>query len=107
MVNVSYRKGGTVSSCRFYYFLKKMSFLNVNLFLLTEFLSAEGLLETLDENWNEILPLLLEYNYTVHPKNKDSVSQQIRKEYLQDLPLSRQTFDKIAQVSTFRYLHNL
>lgn len=66
-----------------------------------EFLSEEGLLETLDEYWHDILPMMLEYNYTVHHHHKKDISQRIREEYLTDSKLSRHTFHDLTQVGTF------
>lgn len=63
-----------------------------------EFLAEEGLMQYVDEHWNDILPVMLEYNYTINPKEKDEISQRIRREYLKDLPVSRDTFYQLAEV---------
>ncbi|RZC40529.1 COesterase and/or Abhydrolase 3 domain containing protein [Asbolus verrucosus] len=65
-----------------------------------DFYFDEQYLTELDNRWNELIPLLLDYKYTVDPELQDAVSQKIRKHYMGDKKLSRSTYmDFIPMVS--------
>lgn len=49
-------------------------------------------LKYIENNWNAVLPHILHYNYTIDIKEHDRVSQMIRKEYLGNKKLDRETY---------------
>lgn len=65
-----------------------------------DFVANDDDLETIDRDWNELLPHLLEFNYTI-PENKHNlVSQKIRQHYLKNgEKLDKATVSKIIDVS--------
>ncbi|KAF7992725.1 hypothetical protein HCN44_005069 [Aphidius gifuensis] len=65
---------------------------------LTSVTSEEGLYPELNENWDEIAPHLLDYNYTI-PKSKQSeVSNKIKKHYLGDEKIGNDTVKPLIQL---------
>uniref|UniRef100_A0A2S2Q259 Carboxylic ester hydrolase n=1 Tax=Sipha flava TaxID=143950 RepID=A0A2S2Q259_9HEMI len=48
----------------------------------SEFINNVTLLKFITENWNQVIPHLLDFNYTVQPDKINNVSQLIRKQYL-------------------------
>ncbi|EFA11999.1 esterase 6 precursor [Tribolium castaneum] len=57
-------------------------------------------LQDLDERWNDLVPHLLDYNYTVERTKMDEVSQKIRKYYLGNKQVTKSTYmDFIPVVS--------
>jgi bile salt-stimulated lipase len=57
-----------------------------------EFYGDEEYLKDIDTRWNELIPLILDYNYTVELRLHDEVSQKIRQHFLGEKKLSRTTF---------------
>lgn len=54
----------------------------------------------IDENWNRVIPHILDYNYTVPQERRDRVSELTRKEYIGDAELARNNTDGFIQVMT-------
>lgn len=80
---------------------------------ITSFTSAEGLypgadfyfderLEFIDKNWNAIMPYILHYNDVIPVQQLDEVSSEIRKEYLQNEPVNKQTFSRLIEALSDR-----
>ncbi|XP_076258818.1 venom carboxylesterase-6-like [Rhynchophorus ferrugineus] len=77
--------------------------------VLVSFVGGEGLypasaiykkeiyLETIDKRWNELIPHILMYNFTVDPKLMDTVSASIRKKYMKNQPVERSTFENLVE----------
>jgi bile salt-stimulated lipase len=61
-----------------------------------------GYLEDIDTRWNELLPFILDYNYTVDLKLHDQVSQKIRKHYLGTKKVDRSSFVDFVQIISDR-----
>jgi len=60
---------------------------------------GDGLNE-LNNNWNEYLPHLLDYNYTISNENlRDKVAQDIKEFYFGDKPVSKETIGNLVEVS--------
>lgn len=59
-------------------------------------------LKEVARKWNELAPYILDYNYTVTTTatadNKIGIADNILKEYLQDRPISKNTFNDLVQV---------
>ncbi|XP_050428947.1 venom carboxylesterase-6-like [Adelges cooleyi] len=53
----------------------------------SEYVNNEALLNHIDKNWNQVIPHILDYNYTVPSSRIDEVSQRIRIEYMGEQPL--------------------
>lgn len=53
----------------------------------------------IDENWNRVIPHILDYNYTVPQERRDRVSELMRKEYMGDAELARGNTDGFIQVT--------
>ncbi|CAG9865174.1 unnamed protein product [Phyllotreta striolata] len=78
---------------------------------ITSFTSSEGLypaadfyfedyLEHIDQRWNEVMPYILHYNEVA--ADLDDVSARIRTEYLQNKPVSKQTFPQFVEILSDR-----
>ncbi|RZC40528.1 COesterase and/or Abhydrolase 3 domain containing protein [Asbolus verrucosus] len=67
-----------------------------------EFYIDQQYLTDIDTRWNELIPLILDYNYTVDAKLHDEVSQKIRKHYLGNRRVSRQTFKDFIPIVSDR-----
>lgn len=67
-----------------------------------EFWSNDQHLIDIDTNWNDIMPFVLHYNDSVDPELRDQVSQEIRKEYLGDKPVNRETYSALVDVISDR-----
>ncbi|GJQ64905.1 Est-6 [Trypoxylus dichotomus] len=63
----------------------------------------DGLFDFLDENWNVIMPLVLEY---YNNPRQDEISQKIRDFYLQDRPVTAETFGQVLNICTDLTFHN-
>ncbi|RZC33705.1 COesterase and/or Abhydrolase 3 domain containing protein, partial [Asbolus verrucosus] len=72
----------------------------------TDFYIVEEYLNDIDNRWNELIPLILDYNYTVNAKLHDEVSQKIRKHYLDDKRVSRITFMDFVKILSDRIFVN-
>ncbi|KAL3270431.1 hypothetical protein HHI36_020986 [Cryptolaemus montrouzieri] len=55
-------------------------------------------LQYIDENWNQVMPHILHYNFTVEHTDLDTVSQKIRKEYLGQEKLTKKNFNKLIDL---------
>nr|XP_022901990.1 venom carboxylesterase-6-like [Onthophagus taurus] len=81
---------------------------------LTSLTSEEGLypgadyvlkdhyLEDLESKWNEFAPFVLDYFYSIPPERLDQVSQIIKKEYLGDKPISKDTYKELIDMMSDR-----
>lgn len=63
-----------------------------------EFINNADVLRHIDKNWNEVIPHILDYNYTVSPGNINNVSETIRKEYMSDGDLIKGNTEQFIQV---------
>jgi len=53
----------------------------------------------LNDNWNEYLPHLLDYNYTIsNEKLRTNISQDIKKFYFGDKNVSKETLSNLVEV---------
>jgi bile salt-stimulated lipase len=59
-------------------------------------------LQDIDTRWNDLLPFILDYNYTVDPRFHDMVSQKIRRHYLGNQRVSRSTFSDFVDIASDR-----
>ena len=82
---------------------------------IASFTNCEGLypaeefynhLEEVDNRWNELVPLILDYNHTVKSHLKDEVSQKIRRHYLGTKKLSKSTFRDFVPILSERLFVN-
>lgn len=65
-------------------------------------LKNPALYEKVDKQWDELSPLVFLYKDTA--TDKDVVSSKIRQFYLQDKPVSRETFEKISEIFMDRFM---
>ncbi|GJQ87337.1 Est-6 [Trypoxylus dichotomus] len=65
--------------------------------------SLYGEFEYLDQYWNNIWPVLLEYS---NHERQDEISQKIREFYLQDQPVTAENFGQIIKLCTDSAFHN-
>lgn len=63
-----------------------------------EFYAKTSYLERIDTEWDELMPHILMYNYTVDHRIINRVSQEIRSEYLGSEPVNRCTFSQLVKV---------
>lgn len=63
-----------------------------------EFINNPNLLKYIDENWNEVLPHILDFNYTVPQDKIDNISERIRKEYIGNTHLIKGNTEQFIQV---------
>lgn len=56
-----------------------------------DFIANEKLMAELNENWNSIAPHLLDYNFTIPQNMQVQVSQKIKKHYLDDQKINKNT----------------
>jgi len=64
------------------------------------FIIYENGLNELNNNWNEYLPHLLDYNYTISNENqRTKVAQDIKKFYFGDQTISKETVGNLVEVS--------
>jgi len=72
------------------------------------FIDYQNGLNELNNNWNEYLPHLLDYNYTISNENqRTKVAQDIKKFYFGDQAISKETIGNLVEVSctiSSRYL---
>ncbi|KAJ3644894.1 hypothetical protein Zmor_022594 [Zophobas morio] len=59
-------------------------------------------LQQIDTRWNELLPFILDYNYTVDAKLRDDVSQKIRKQYLGERKVDKDSFVDFTHILSHR-----
>jgi len=55
-------------------------------------------LKYINENWNKVMPHILDYNYTISQDKIDDVSELIRKEYLGSKELVKGNTEQFIQV---------
>jgi bile salt-stimulated lipase len=72
------------------------------LFPTSFFYSEKKYLQDIDTRWNDLLPFILDYNYTVDPRLHDMVSQKIRRHYLGNQRVSRSTFSDFVDIASDR-----
>lgn len=65
----------------------------------SEFINDDKIMKYIDENWNRVIPHILDYNYTVPQEHRDRVSELMRKEYMGDAELARGNTDGFIQVT--------
>jgi len=66
------------------------------------FIGSENGFNELNNNWNEYLPNLLDYNYTISNENlRSKIAQDIKEFYFGDKPISKETKSNLADVSLF------
>lgn len=63
-----------------------------------EFINNPELLKYIDENWNKVMPHILDYNYTIPQDKIDNVSELIRKEYMGSKKLIKGNTEQFIQV---------
>lgn len=63
-----------------------------------EFIANDKLIKELDENWEVIAPYLLDYNYTIPREEHAALARQIRKHYLGDKAIDRETVNNVIQM---------
>jgi len=63
-----------------------------------EFINNPELLKYIDEDWNKVMPHILDYNYTIPQDKIDNVSELIRKEYLGSKELVKGNTEQFIQV---------
>jgi len=63
-----------------------------------EFINNPKLLKYIDEDWNKVMPHILDYNYTIPQDKIDNVSELIRKEYLGSKELVKGNTEQFIQV---------
>lgn len=63
-----------------------------------EFINNPKLLKYIDEDWNKVMPHILDYNYTISQDKIDNVSELIRKEYLGSKELVKGNTEQFIQV---------
>jgi len=66
-----------------------------------EFINNPKLLKYIDENWNKVMPHILDYNYTISQDKIDNVSELIRKEYMGSKLLVKGNTEQFIQVLNF------
>lgn len=66
-------------------------------------IDREELLKKLNDNWSDIVPHLLDYNYTIPDKNLNKVSNKIREFYFGQEDVSLKTRDKVVKMVGDRY----
>lgn len=63
-----------------------------------EFINNDTILKNIDENWNNVIPHILDYYNTIPQKNINHVSELIRKEYMGDADLIKGNTENFIQV---------
>lgn len=68
--------------------------------ILAVYIIYENGLDELNNNWNEYLPHLLDYNYTISNENqRTKIAQDIKKFYFGDQKVSKETVGNLVEVS--------
>lgn len=73
----------------------------MTIIIFAEFVSDPIHLEEIATRWPEVASYILDYNYTFvesMSNNKRMLAEKILKEYLQDKPITRETFNEFVQV---------
>ncbi|KAK4880938.1 hypothetical protein RN001_004257 [Aquatica leii] len=72
------------------------------LYPVADFVGDANILKELENNWNELLPLVLHYKESVSPDKLSSVSQAIKAFYFKDRPLDNNTIEELIQMASDR-----
>ncbi|VVC27651.1 Hypothetical protein CINCED_3A005726 [Cinara cedri] len=64
----------------------------------SEFINNAALMKHIDENWNNVIPHILDYNYTIPGEQINNVSQLIRKEYIGNTVLKKGNTEQFIQM---------
>jgi hypothetical protein len=65
-------------------------------------ISRKNGINELNDNWNEYLPHLLDYNFTIsNEKLRTKISQDIKKFYFGDKTISKETLSNLVEVCFF------
>ncbi|KAL4141756.1 hypothetical protein QTP88_004333 [Uroleucon formosanum] len=64
----------------------------------SEFINNPELLKYIDENWNKVMPHILDYNYTIPQDYIDTVSEMIREEYIGSNYLAKGNTEEFIQM---------
>lgn len=67
--------------------------------LLAGWVAREEILNEVQTRFNDLAPLILDYNYTVPQEQKQATAQSIHQFYLQGETISTQTTSNFIQVS--------
>ncbi|XP_045467364.1 venom carboxylesterase-6-like [Harmonia axyridis] len=59
-------------------------------------------LKYIDEHWEDVLPHILHFNFTVDKSNKKYVNDRIREEYLGSQPITQKNFNKLIDALSDR-----
>ena len=68
------------------------------LYPVANFINNEEELKRLDEEFDELVPFLLDFNHTVKPSDRLEVTRKIRKEYFGDKKISKETTKELIKV---------
>lgn len=68
------------------------------LFLCVDIAHDNAALKDLDENWEKIAPLLLNYNYTIAETEQKNISAKIRKDYFGDKHIDSDSLPDLVHV---------
>lgn len=71
------------------------------MFYLADYLADKKSFEDINARWNELIPHILDYNYTVPNERHDEVSVSIRKKYFNEKPVNEETYLTLVNVSIF------
>lgn len=69
-----------------------------------EFQSDPTLLDEIEQRWDELAPLILDYNFTAPVAEHANIAQKVKVEYLGNKPISQETYPNLVQV---RYVKRL
>jgi hypothetical protein len=68
------------------------------LYPVASFIANDAELKKLDEEFDELVPLLLDYYHTVNESHRLAVTQKIRKEYFGDKKIDKDAVKQIIKV---------
>ncbi|XP_065346396.1 venom carboxylesterase-6-like [Cloeon dipterum] len=72
------------------------------LYPVANFINNEEELKRLDEEFDELVPFLLDFNHTVKPSDRLEVTRKIRKEYFGDKKISKETTKELIKMVSDR-----
>nr|AWW17126.1 carboxylesterase E11 [Subpsaltria yangi]AWW17127.1 carboxylesterase E12 [Subpsaltria yangi] len=73
------------------------------LFPAASYIASDEIMAEINNTWNAFAPHLLDYNFSVLPKERDAVSQEIRKFYFGEEEMSVQNGDKLVEMAGDRH----
>lgn len=79
-------------------------FISDSFCLFVDYLADKKSFEDINTRWNELIPHILDYNYTVPNERHDEVSASIRKKYFNGKPVNEETYLALVNVSILEYL---